>query len=463
MAVTEVQHTSDHGGPDTNPHQDWPTPVTENNLLIAVVCWSTDGGDATCRLPTGWLLAREVSIVSKVRQAVFYKIATASEVTRVNATLSASRRWNMMLVETHSTAPNGWVLDQRASVANSTTKTTSPVSGTTPVTTTNEEYWLASISCNDKATLSAPTNGFAIVEQQVQGKGGYNVSTCVLSKIVAATAAASTGGTYDAAQYQVGIIATFKAAPQARTILGGTMTGAGKLSARGFYAEVTLIVQAAFGYGAREAGPVWTNISDYVRTVAWGRGRQNELGQMEAGTATVVINDEESHWDPNNTGSPLYPDVKPGLPVRAMLFYRSAMYPLFYGFTERVPRTVRVTSVYTQRQLELSDGFTLLANAGLGGSRYGEETSDSRANAVCNYIGWPESDRLIGVGASVLQAKEFADNDDTRAQAHLQGVGDSENGLLFVDGAKNLRFVGRHEILLDENYTVPKATFADLL
>ncbi len=137
------------------------------------------------------------------------------------------------------------------------------------------------------------------------------------------------------------------------------------------------------------------------------------------------------------------------------------MYPLFYGFAERLPRTDRVSDAYTQRQVDLTDGFALLASAGLGGYTYGEERSDQRVDHVLDDVGWPERQRRVGVGSSTLQDIAFAGGDDTRAQTHFQQLADSENGLLFVDGSNTLVFVGRHDLLTSELYTVPKATFGD--
>lgn len=455
MAITEIQHTSDHGGPDTKPHQTWATIPTQLNLLVAVVSWEIAAGQANLTMPAGWHLACDIYLTGKARQAIYYKVATAAEQQKVQGTLTASRRWAIELVEANSTLPSGWVLDRTATKTGSGT---TPTTGTTLVTTTAEEYWVGAQSSSNNVTLSAPLNSFAILEQQTSSP----LSLVMLTKVVAVAAAASSGGTYSSSVQWVGGIATFMAQPKTVVAAGATLAGRGLLTARGYYSTPTLVVQAAFGYGASDPDPAWTDISAYARSCNWARGRQNELNQMEAGTAHVVLNDEDSHFDANNPDSPFYPNVKPGLPVRATLFVGSAMYPLFYGFAERLPRTVRVTDVYTQRQIDLTDGFALLAAAGLGGQTYGEESSDERVNAVANDVSWPESDRAIGVGASTLQEKEFPDDDDTRAQTHLQQVADSENGLLFVDGAKVLRFVGRHELLSDDRYTAPRATFGDV-
>jgi hypothetical protein len=361
----------------------------------------------------------------------------------------------MSIVEAHSTAGSAWVLDKQAS--NTAANSTSPTSGTTAATTLAEEYWVAGFTQKGTfvTTLSAPTNSFTIKEQQTG-----SVGSALLTRIVAAIGTASTGGTYDHATTYAATIDTFMVQPKTVTAVGATLTGLGTLSGRANYATPTFAVLAAFGYGAAAPNPVWTNISSYVRTFTWQRGKQNELNQLQAGTATLVLNDPQSRFDPDNTSSPFYPNIKPGLPIRAVLLVGASQYRLFYGFAERLPRTERVTSVYTQRQIDLVDGFTQLAYAGLGGRSYPDQTADQRVTQVLEDAGWPDTRRQIGAATTTLQAISFAGDDLTAAQTHLQAVDDSEDGLLYVDGGNTLVFAGRGQ-LNSPPYTTSQATFGD--
>lgn len=465
MAITEVQHTSDNASSDDKvPHQDWATVPVPGNLLICVVQWAQRKGNATCTM-TGWTQYPApdgaVSVSLKVAQAVFYKIAGPDEPLRVAAKLTASRWWVISMVEVNSSVTTlGWQPDVHTHTV-STVGSANPSTGATVTTTGAVEYWLAGIAWQSSGTLTAPTNGFAILEQQaVGGADSYKVSGAMLTKVSAAAAPASTSGTLPASRPWIGTIVTFQ--QQASTVtMSGTLTGFGALTATPRYTTPTLVVQAAFGSGPATQEPTWTNISTYVKSCNWQRGRQNELNQTQAGTATVTLNDPRSHFDPGNTLSPFYPNVKPGMPVRATFFVLDSIYPLFYGFVERLPRTTRVSTVYTERQIDLVDGFAVLANAGLGGMNFVEESSDLRVSSVLDDIGWPTTARQIGPGASTIQEVEFDGNDDTRAQQHLQTVADSENGFLFCDGAGDLVFVGRRDLISDPRYTTSKAVFSD--
>jgi hypothetical protein len=226
--------------------------------------------------------------------------------------------------------------------------------------------------------------------------------------------------------------------------------------------SLTIRVEMAFGAGPGTASPTWTDISSYCRAVGWQRGRQNELNQMQAGTGSLTLRDPDSHFDPRNTGSPFYPNVRPGTPVRATVTVGFRTYPLFVMFTERQPRTNRVTDVYTERGIDLVDGFAVLANAGISGATFPQQSSDARFNAVLDYVGWPAGARQIGAGVSTIQPLALEDDDGTTAQQHLLQINDSENGLFFCRGDGDTVFVGRHDLIQQAGYTTSKATFRDV-
>lgn len=221
-----------------------------------------------------------------------------------------------------------------------------------------------------------------------------------------------------------------------------------------------LVLEMAFGAKPGDSAYVWTNVTSYARAMSWERGRQNELNRMETGTGGALLRDEDSHFDPDNTDSPFYPDVKPMMPVRARLSIGGTIYYLFQHFVERLPRPLRISDVYTERSITTVDGFDLLAAAGLEGQSYAQEASDVRVENVLDDADWSASARVIGDGSSVVAALTVEDGADTKALGHLLDVTDSENGLLFVDGAGRARFIGRHD-LIQEPYTIVQATFSD--
>jgi hypothetical protein len=452
MAVTEIQAINAQAT-STHPTATLPATPAAGNLLVVITHVKIGGAD-TITMPAGWTLAQEKTGGTYFKQSVFYKTAGASESATVTATITASRQWMIDVVEAHSSVSGGWQLDK---TANNTGTSASPSTGTTAATTAAEEYLVAAVCIASAVTFSAPTNSFAIKQQQAQP--AYGLSATLLTRIVAATSTFSTGATSSTSALYAATIQTFKVA--GTTVTGGaSLSGVGRLTARGTYATPTLSILAAFGYTSTDPEPVWTDISSYGQAFTWQRGRQNELNQIQAGTASLVVHDPHSYFDPDNTASPFYPNIKPGLPIQAILFVGSSMYPLFYGFAERLPRTDRVTSVYTRRQIDLTDGLALLAYAGLGDDSYPVQTSDQRVAAVLDNIGWPTTRRMIGTGSETLQDVAFPAEDTTTALTHLQALDASEDGLLYVDAANNVVFVGR-AALASPPYTVSSATFKD--
>jgi hypothetical protein len=447
MAVTEIQSGS-ASAITNNPHVTLGSAPTAGNLLVAYVSMNIANGDATVTM-TGWTQLQNRVTAGQDRQTSFYKVAGSSESATISATLTATRNADIAVVEAHSSLTGGWQLDKSAN--NSGTSGT-PSSGTTVTTSQAEEYLVAGLTCVTVNAMTSPTNSFTIKEQ-------ISTSGChlgLLTRIVAATGTYSTGVTTISSSVWVGTIDTFMALAGTVTAGGASLSGVGRLGGRASYPTPTLFVGAAFGYTASSLTPVWTDISTYGHSFTWQRGRQNELNQIQAGTASLVVHDPHSYFDPDNTASPFYPNVKPGLPIRAQLLVGSSMYPLFYGYAERLPRTQRVSSTYTQRQIDLVDGFALLANAGLAGDSYAVENSGTRVANVLANTGWPATKQTIGTGSETLQDVVFPGEDTTSALSHLQALDSSEDGLLYLDGAGNVVFVGRAS--LD---TTSKATFTD--
>jgi hypothetical protein len=69
-----------------------------------------------------------------------------------------------------------------------------------------------------------------------------------------------------------------------------------------------------------QLGPITTtfteDISEFAREASTNRGAQRELERIEAGTATVVLDNRDGRFTPFDTDSPYYPDVLPMRRIR---------------------------------------------------------------------------------------------------------------------------------------------------
>lgn len=69
-----------------------------------------------------------------------------------------------------------------------------------------------------------------------------------------------------------------------------------------------------------------------------GRGRNDEFGQIQAGTATIILDNGDGAFSPNNPGSPYYPYVLPRRQIMVSARYATsgAWQPLYYGYVDSI-------------------------------------------------------------------------------------------------------------------------------
>lgn len=116
-----------------------------------------------------------------------------------------------------------------------------------------------------------------------------------------------------------------------------------------------------------------TDITQYVQSISTDRGKQAEDDDhVQAGTATIVLENDDGRFDPNNTGSPYAPNVKPmkRLRVRATNPADAVVYDLFTGYIMSWPQQYADGEAQTLTTLNCVDAFTILANETLPDSYF---------------------------------------------------------------------------------------------
>jgi hypothetical protein len=111
-----------------------------------------------------------------------------------------------------------------------------------------------------------------------------------------------------------------------------------------FVTRPQITVRIAFGNAPFDAisSLVWTDISAYVwlennpggQAIAITRGRQFELDKVQAGTLTLVLDNRDRRFDPDNAASPYYPNVIPTRRVNVRATWNSITYDLYTGYVE---------------------------------------------------------------------------------------------------------------------------------
>lgn len=133
-------------------------------------------------------------------------------------------------------------------------------------------------------------------------------------------------------------------------LLGGGGVAGGTGAAR-----PTVAVEVEFTAG------VWTAISPYVNGGRTRAGKQYELDRNEAGEARLVLKNSDGRFDPTNTASPYWPNVKPMRRIRIRPTWAAQTYDLWRGYVERWPQAWEGHGRRGRTDLVAVDGLAVLA------------------------------------------------------------------------------------------------------
>jgi hypothetical protein len=202
------------------------------------------------------------------------------------------------------------------------------------------------------------------------------------------------------------------------------------------------------GTGILADGPAdVVDVSNIAIQVATRRGRNRILGKFEAGTATVVLVDENGDWNPENTSSPYYGKLLPLRKIRIWADYDDGItttrYYQFSGYITSYDNTFRVgTDAIQTVTLQCVDAFRLFNNVSIStvsGTPAGQ-SSGARVDALLDSAAFPTSMRNVDAGDSTLQADPGTQRDLLSA---LGNVAESEFGALYMDNEGNATFLSR--------------------
>jgi hypothetical protein len=206
------------------------------------------------------------------------------------------------------------------------------------------------------------------------------------------------------------------------------------------------------------------DVSNIALQVSIRRGRNRILNKFEAGSAIVILADNNGDFSPANVSSPYYGKLLPLRKIRIWADYDDGggidRYYLYSGYITTYNSTyglgVEDTSKIT---LQCVDGFRLLNNIGIStvAGAGSPQLSGARINTLLDIVNWPSSQRDINAGNSTMISDPGTSGRDLLTAIQL--VESSEFGGFFISAEGNATFLSRDTISkkADENPTV----FAD--
>ena len=194
------------------------------------------------------------------------------------------------------------------------------------------------------------------------------------------------------------------------------------------------------------------DVSNIALRVQTKRGRNRILNKFEAGSASIVLRDDNGDFSPSNTSSPYYGKLVPLRKVRVWADYQDEItlvttrYFIFSGyitsFDTNFVRGFEETSTVT---LQCVDGFRLLNNIAIttvAGTSAGQLTG-ARIDDLLDVSDYPLSQRQIDTGDSALQADPGTSRNLLEA---IQLVESSEFGGFFFQKTGTATFYSRDTV-----------------
>lgn len=185
-------------------------------------------------------------------------------------------------------------------------------------------------------------------------------------------------------------------------------------------------------------GSSWSDVTAFIQAIRISRGKSRELDRYQAGTASIVLDNNQRTFDPTNTASIYYGNITPKKLVRISA---NGIVQFFgeiddWNFQFEPNGNNIAIAVMTDR-------FRDLANQVINLRTNTVQLSGSRINTILSLpeIDWPLALRDIDAGNQTLGADTIPQG--TNALTYLQLVEQSEPGSIFINKSGAFTFRDR--------------------
>lgn len=418
-----------------------PLSTATGDLLLAHI--NLANGTSVITPPAGWTLLSNVAHGTSDLQAVYYKIAGASEPASYTFTLSVSARWCIAISRFTGVDSSFPIADIYVA---------STVSGTSHSTGSH----LASVDntlivamFGGTGTTWTESSGTEQYDQQ-SGAGGTHVSQAMCQQAQASAASLAVTGTSG--------IATLGYATFIALCGSGLNRVACTLDDFSLWNIAQTADDVVRGYESRlGGGSSWLAVTSDVKQMSFKIGRQYELNRIEKGDGDAVLNDLKRTYDPSNTSSSRYPNVIPMRQIRGRLSTGAATFPVGGALVSKwVPRWASPN--HAEVALTLEDGFELLSLAPVDGT-LANALAGAQINVLLDKATWSRSKRAIDTGHFAMAQTVLSTS--ALALTEIQTIADSELGIFFIDLAGVATFHDFSHRWTSSRSINSQATFAD--
>jgi hypothetical protein len=174
-------------------------------------------------------------------------------------------------------------------------------------------------------------------------------------------------------------------------------------------------------------GDRFFDITDRLIGATVSRGKNQSLDRIDAGLASITVDNSDRHFDPLFPNGPYFGQLIPRRTVRVTCNAQ----PVFIGQIDDFD-IAYAPSNQSQVRIDVSDAFSVLTNSGLDEFTPSSQLSGARVNAVLDRpeLAWPADEREIDPGNSTMLGALVEEG--TSALEYLQLVSNSEFGNLFI-------------------------------
>jgi len=171
------------------------------------------------------------------------------------------------------------------------------------------------------------------------------------------------------------------------------------------------------------------DVTTSVRTLNIARGRSALLGEVQAGSASIVLDNRARLFDPLSGAGGSFPYVDNIVPRKNVQILLDGV-PIFSGLVDDWQIDYAVSGDSTTTAV-CGDGFLTLGQTNVSTTTKSAQTSGARIGTVLTESGWPTGKRDLDTGLVTLQTDTPAA--DTNLLSYISRIKNTEFGAFYMD------------------------------